>query len=120
MRGHEQKGLRGAVGGVICQLPPTAVRPLILATEATSNLLEGMRNPRSSPTHVRTTLRSGGRTRPRTEHQVPDSRVPPAQHAQRASGTSAPPPSESVDSLAAGPSGRIGRTCPRPACCPSL
>lgn len=43
-RGHEQKGLTGAVGGVIRQLPPTVVRPLILATEATSNLLGGMRN----------------------------------------------------------------------------
>lgn len=43
-RGHEQKGLTGAVGGVIRQLPPTVVRPLILATEATSSLLGGMRN----------------------------------------------------------------------------
>uniref|UniRef100_I3MEC9 Autophagy related 2A n=1 Tax=Ictidomys tridecemlineatus TaxID=43179 RepID=I3MEC9_ICTTR len=43
-RGHEQKGLTGAVGGVIRQLPPTVVRPFILATEATSNLLGGMRN----------------------------------------------------------------------------
>nr|XP_012633460.1 autophagy-related protein 2 homolog A isoform X2 [Microcebus murinus] len=43
-RGHEQKGLTGAVGGVIRQLPPTVVKPLILATEATSNLLGGMRN----------------------------------------------------------------------------
>ncbi|XP_021120274.1 autophagy-related protein 2 homolog A isoform X8 [Heterocephalus glaber] len=43
-RGHEQKGLTGAVGGVIRQLPPTVVKPLIVATEATSNLLGGMRN----------------------------------------------------------------------------
>lgn len=43
-RGHEQKGLPGAVGGVLRQLPPTVVRPLIVATEATSNLLGGMRN----------------------------------------------------------------------------
>uniref|UniRef100_A0A8C9PIR3 Autophagy related 2A n=1 Tax=Spermophilus dauricus TaxID=99837 RepID=A0A8C9PIR3_SPEDA len=43
-RGHEQKGLTGAVGGVIRQLPPTVVKPFILATEATSNLLGGMRN----------------------------------------------------------------------------
>ncbi|XP_027436314.1 autophagy-related protein 2 homolog A isoform X1 [Zalophus californianus] len=43
-RGHEQKGLTGAVGGVIRQLPPTVVKPLILATEATSSLLGGMRN----------------------------------------------------------------------------
>lgn len=32
------------MGGVIRQLPPTVVRPLILATEATSSLLGGMRN----------------------------------------------------------------------------
>ncbi|KAB0404107.1 hypothetical protein E2I00_008860 [Balaenoptera physalus] len=38
------QGLTGAVGGVIRQLPPTVVKPLILATEATSNLLGGMRN----------------------------------------------------------------------------
>ncbi|XP_062051867.1 autophagy-related protein 2 homolog A isoform X3 [Lepus europaeus] len=43
-RGHEQKGLTGAVGGVIRQLPPTVVKPLIVATEATSSLLGGMRN----------------------------------------------------------------------------
>ncbi|XP_039100718.1 autophagy-related protein 2 homolog A isoform X1 [Hyaena hyaena] len=43
-RGHQQKGLTGAVGGVIRQLPPTVVKPLILATEATSSLLGGMRN----------------------------------------------------------------------------
>ncbi|XP_012969474.1 LOW QUALITY PROTEIN: autophagy-related protein 2 homolog A [Mesocricetus auratus] len=43
-RGREQKGLTGAVGGVIRQLPPTVVKPIILATEATSNVLGGMRN----------------------------------------------------------------------------
>ncbi|XP_042201181.1 autophagy-related protein 2 homolog A-like [Callorhinchus milii] len=43
-RGHEQKGLTGAVGGVLRQIPPTVVRPLIVATEATSSLLGGMRN----------------------------------------------------------------------------
>ncbi|XP_051049670.1 autophagy-related protein 2 homolog A isoform X1 [Phodopus roborovskii] len=43
-RGHEQKGLTGAVGGVIRQLPPTVVKPIILATEATSSVLGGMRN----------------------------------------------------------------------------
>lgn len=36
--------MTGAVGGVIRQLPPTVVKPFILATEATSNLLGGMRN----------------------------------------------------------------------------
>ncbi|MEE6521576.1 hypothetical protein FKM82_019841 [Ascaphus truei] len=43
-RGHEQKGLTGAVGGVLRQIPPTVVKPFIVATEATSNLLGGMRN----------------------------------------------------------------------------
>ncbi|XP_061541277.1 autophagy-related protein 2 homolog A isoform X1 [Phycodurus eques] len=43
-RGHEQKGLPGAVGGVLRQIPPTVVRPLIVASEATSSLLGGMRN----------------------------------------------------------------------------
>uniref|UniRef100_A0A8D0HW69 Autophagy related 2A n=1 Tax=Sphenodon punctatus TaxID=8508 RepID=A0A8D0HW69_SPHPU len=43
-RGHEQKGITGAVGGVLRQIPPTVVKPLIMASEATSNLLGGMRN----------------------------------------------------------------------------
>lgn len=41
---HEQKGVTGAVGGVIRQIPPTIVQPIILASEATSNVLGGMRN----------------------------------------------------------------------------
>ncbi|XP_006901527.1 PREDICTED: autophagy-related protein 2 homolog A [Elephantulus edwardii] len=56
-RGHEQKGLTGAVGGVIRQLPPTVVRPLILATEATSNLLGGMRNQILPDAHKDHTLK---------------------------------------------------------------
>ncbi|XP_078238343.1 LOW QUALITY PROTEIN: autophagy-related protein 2 homolog A-like [Pogona vitticeps] len=43
-RGHEQKGITGAVGGVLRQIPPTVVKPLIVASEATSSLLGGMRN----------------------------------------------------------------------------
>ncbi|CAG0883695.1 unnamed protein product [Darwinula stevensoni] len=43
-REHEHKGVSGAVGGVLRQLPPTIVRPIILATEATSSVLDGMRN----------------------------------------------------------------------------
>ncbi|XP_051502720.1 autophagy-related protein 2 homolog B-like isoform X2 [Myxocyprinus asiaticus] len=43
-REHEQRGMTGAVGGVLRQLPPTVVKPLIVATEATSNVLGGMRN----------------------------------------------------------------------------
>jgi hypothetical protein len=34
---HMQKGLTGAVGGVLRQLPPTVLHPVIIATEATSN-----------------------------------------------------------------------------------
>ncbi|KAM8834324.1 autophagy-related protein 2 homolog B [Synchiropus picturatus] len=43
-REHEQRGITGAVGGVLRQLPPVVVKPLIMATEATSNVLGGMRN----------------------------------------------------------------------------
>lgn len=56
-RGHEQKGLTGAVGGVIRQLPPTVVKPLILATEATSSLLGGMRNQILPDAHKDHTLK---------------------------------------------------------------
>jgi len=41
---HEQKGLTGAVGGVLRHIPPTLVRPVIIASEATSNILSGVRN----------------------------------------------------------------------------
>ena len=41
---HEHKGVTGAVGGVLRQIPPTVLQPVILATEATSNVLGGMRN----------------------------------------------------------------------------
>ncbi len=36
--------MTGAVGGVLRQLPPAVVKPFIVATEATSNVLGGMRN----------------------------------------------------------------------------
>ena len=42
--GHDQKGVTGAVGGILRQIPPTLVRPLVLASEATANVLGGMRN----------------------------------------------------------------------------
>ncbi|KAK2180616.1 hypothetical protein NP493_435g00008 [Ridgeia piscesae] len=41
---HELKGMRGAVGGVLRQIPPTIVQPVIIASEATSSVLGGMRN----------------------------------------------------------------------------
>lgn len=40
---HEQKGYSGAVGGVIRQIPPTIIKPIIIASEATNNVLGGMR-----------------------------------------------------------------------------
>lgn len=43
-REHESRGVTGAVGEVLRQLPPAVVKPLIVATEATSNVLGGMRN----------------------------------------------------------------------------
>ncbi|XP_027574170.1 autophagy-related protein 2 homolog B isoform X3 [Pipra filicauda] len=43
-REHENRGVTGAVGGVLRQIPPTVVKPFIVATEATSNVLGGMRN----------------------------------------------------------------------------
>ncbi|XP_037072361.1 autophagy-related protein 2 homolog B-like [Pollicipes pollicipes] len=41
---HDQKGVSGAVGGVLRQIPPTVVKPILLVSEATSNVLGGMRN----------------------------------------------------------------------------
>lgn len=41
---HEHKGVSGAVGGVLRQIPPTVVKPIILATEATSNVLGGIQS----------------------------------------------------------------------------
>lgn len=39
---HDQKGVTGAVGAVLRQIPPTMVRPIVLATQATSNVLGGV------------------------------------------------------------------------------
>ncbi|XP_053986087.1 autophagy-related protein 2 homolog B isoform X1 [Hylaeus volcanicus] len=41
---HEQKGVSGALGGVLRQIPPTVMKPIILATEATNNVLGGMQS----------------------------------------------------------------------------
>ncbi|XP_041353099.1 autophagy-related protein 2 homolog A-like isoform X2 [Gigantopelta aegis] len=41
---QEQKGFTGAVGGVLRQIPPTIIQPVIIASEATSKVLGGMRN----------------------------------------------------------------------------
>lgn len=41
---NESKGAVGAVGGIIREMPSAALTPLILATQATSNVLGGVRN----------------------------------------------------------------------------
>jgi len=41
---HNKRGLTGAVGGILRQVPSNIVRPVILATTATSNVLEGVKN----------------------------------------------------------------------------
>ncbi|CRL03003.1 CLUMA_CG016444, isoform A [Clunio marinus] len=41
---HDQKGYTGAVGAVMRQIPPTMVRPIVLATQATTNVLGGLKN----------------------------------------------------------------------------
>nr|XP_022914053.1 autophagy-related protein 2 homolog B isoform X1 [Onthophagus taurus] len=40
---HEQKGYTGAVGGILRQIPPTIIQPIIIASNATNNVLGGMR-----------------------------------------------------------------------------
>ena len=41
---HDQKGYTGAVGAVFRQIPPLVVCPVVLATQATTNVLGGVRN----------------------------------------------------------------------------
>ena len=41
---HEERGVTGAVGGVLRQLPGTFVKPIILASEATRHVLGGVKN----------------------------------------------------------------------------
>lgn len=40
---HSRRGLTGAVGGILRQVPSNLVRPVILATSATTNVLEGVK-----------------------------------------------------------------------------
>ena len=49
---HEKKGVTGAVGGVLRQIPPSIMQPFILATEATSNVLGGARNQLSPDARI--------------------------------------------------------------------
>lgn len=41
---HDQKGYTGAVGAVVREIPSTMVKPIVLATQATTNVLGGVRN----------------------------------------------------------------------------
>ena len=41
---HEERGVTGAVGGVLRQLPGTIVKPIIVASEATRHVLGGVKN----------------------------------------------------------------------------
>jgi autophagy-related protein 2 len=41
---NESKGAVGAVGGIIREMPSAALTPIILATQATSNVLDGVRS----------------------------------------------------------------------------
>ncbi|KAL3181477.1 hypothetical protein MRX96_036834 [Rhipicephalus microplus] len=45
---HRQKGVSGAVGGLLRQLPPSMAAGIIVATEATSTVLGGVRKPDSA------------------------------------------------------------------------
>ena len=40
--GRDSRGLTGAVGGVLRQIPPTLIAPVILASEATSTMIDGV------------------------------------------------------------------------------
>lgn len=41
---HEEKGVTGAVGGILRQIPGTVVKPVILLSEATRHVLGGVKN----------------------------------------------------------------------------
>ena len=41
---HHERGMAGAVGGVLRHLPGTFVKPIILASEATRQVLGGVKN----------------------------------------------------------------------------
>ena len=44
IQGAEHKGLPGAIGGALRQLPSTTLAPIVLTAEATCNILSGIRN----------------------------------------------------------------------------
>ena len=42
---HARRGISGAVGGILREMPSTLLfRPVIVATAATTNMLEGVKN----------------------------------------------------------------------------
>lgn len=41
---HDQKGYTGAAGAIIRQVPPIVLAPVVLATQATTNILGGVKN----------------------------------------------------------------------------
>merc|ERR1711909_215588 len=41
---HEKRGITGAVGGVLRQVPSSIIKPVIVATAATHNVLEGVKS----------------------------------------------------------------------------
>nr|UXP86414.1 atg2 [Procambarus clarkii] len=41
---HQHKGVSGAIGGVLRQIPPTVMQPIILASEAAGTVIGGMKN----------------------------------------------------------------------------
>ena len=43
-REREHKGVSGAVGGILKQLPSAMVQPFILATQATNQVIDGVKN----------------------------------------------------------------------------
>jgi hypothetical protein len=43
-QGAEHKGIPGAIGGALRQLPSVALAPIVLATDATCNILSGIKN----------------------------------------------------------------------------
>ncbi len=43
-QGAEHKGIPGAIGGALRQLPSTTLAPIVLTAEATCNILSGIRN----------------------------------------------------------------------------
>lgn len=40
----EQKGISGAVGAVLRQIPAAVIKPIVIATEATNNVLGGVQS----------------------------------------------------------------------------